>query len=109
MIAVDGSETLSASIVNDLRHIFWRLFSQSAVICPWTRAREKGWYLITITDSSGNFRMVGLEQFEEGGGVKDEPRSLSSSDVDDSINDPPSINVSDILSPTSAPSKPKKK
>jgi len=52
---------------------------------------------------------MSLEQFEEGGGVKEEPPSLSPSpsDADDSIQDPPS--VSDILSPTSAPSKTKKK
>ncbi|XP_052793123.1 STAGA complex 65 subunit gamma-like isoform X2 [Mya arenaria] len=63
----------------------------------------------TYTDTVTN-RISSYEQFEEGGSeVKEEPRSLSSSEADDSINDPPSINVSDILSPNSTPSKAKKK
>ena len=54
--------------------------------------------------------MVNLDNFDESGsGMKDEPHSVSSSDADDSMNDPPSITVADIMSPTSLPSKAKKK
>lgn len=52
--------------------------------------------------------MVNLDQFDEGGAaIKNEPHSVSSSDADDSIQDPPSITVADIMSPTSLPSKAK--
>lgn len=58
----------------------------------------------------GEPKGVNLDHFDEGGGaIKDEPHSVSSSDPDDSINDPPSITVADIMSPTSLPSKAKKK
>ncbi|WAQ99092.1 ST65G-like protein [Mya arenaria] len=57
-----------------------------------------------VKAESGEAKISSYEQFEEGGSeVKEEPRSLSSSEADDSINDPPSINVSDILSPNSTP------
>ncbi|XP_060603179.1 STAGA complex 65 subunit gamma-like isoform X2 [Ruditapes philippinarum] len=58
----------------------------------------------------GDPKVVNLDNFDESGtAIKDEPPSVSSSDADDSMHDPPSITVADIMSPTSLPSKAKKK
>ncbi|KAL4230803.1 histone H3 acetylation [Mactra antiquata] len=62
-----------------------------------------------VKAEQGESKSDTLDNFDDSSSnvIKDEPRSVSSSDVDD--NDPPSITVADIMSPTSLPSKAKKK
>lgn len=63
-----------------------------------------------VKTEAGDSKVVALDNFDDSGtAIKEEPQSVSSSDADESMNDPPSVSVVDIMSPNSLPSKAKKK